>query len=80
MRKYLILFLVATALFYGCSSVPITGRKQLNLVSDDVLLSVIDLSLHHKWQTVKFAKTAIRQLITNENYRKQLENYVNGLR
>ncbi len=46
----------------------------LNLVSDDVLLSLIDLSLHHKWQTVKFAKITIRQLITKENYKQQLEN------
>src|SRR5574344_2160773 len=39
MKKYLILFLTATALLYGCSSVPITGRRQLNLVSDADVIS-----------------------------------------
>lgn len=39
MKKYLILFLVTIALLYSCSSVPITGRKQLNLVSDEEVLS-----------------------------------------
>lgn len=39
MKKYFILLLTATALLYSCSSVPITGRKQLNLVSDADVLS-----------------------------------------
>ena len=43
-------------------------------IINNAKLVILLSSLHHKWQTVKFAKTAIRQLITNENYKTQLEN------
>ena len=39
MKKYLFSFLAVATLLYGCSSVPITGRKQLSLVSDADVLS-----------------------------------------
>ncbi len=39
MKKYLFTLLATAMLLYGCSSVPITGRKQLNLVSDADVLS-----------------------------------------
>ena len=42
-----------------------------------MLLSLIDLSLHHKWQTVKYAKDTLRTLIKNPNYKNQLENLKN---
>ena len=50
---------------------------QFQLISDEVLLSLIDLSLHHKWQTVKYAKDTLRTLIKNPNYKNQLENLKN---
>jgi predicted Zn-dependent protease len=39
MKKTIVLFLVTLSL-YACSSVPITGRKQLNLVSDQEVLTL----------------------------------------
>lgn len=39
MKKYLFMLLTAAWLLSGCSSVPITGRQQLNLVSDADILS-----------------------------------------
>ena len=39
MKKYLLLMVTAAALLYCCSSVHITGRKQLNLVSESDVLS-----------------------------------------
>ena len=50
---------------------------QFQLISDEVLLSLIDLSVHHKWQTVKYAKDTLRTLIKNPNYKNQLENLKN---
>ena len=38
--KSLISIIAFVALMYGCSSVPITGRRQLSLVSDDQVLSL----------------------------------------
>jgi aminopeptidase N len=53
---------------------------QFQLISDEVLLSLIDLSLHHKWQTVKYAKDTLRTLIKNPNYKNQLENLKNKVK
>ncbi len=39
MKKYLVMMAAASLLLWSCSSVPITGRKQLNLVSDAEILS-----------------------------------------
>ena len=39
MKKYLFLSFVAVLLLTACKSVPITGRKQLNLVSNEQVLS-----------------------------------------
>ncbi|HCE47481.1 MAG TPA: peptidase M48 family protein [Prevotellaceae bacterium] len=39
MKKYVFMLFAAAMLLYGCSSVPITGRKQLTLVSDAEVLS-----------------------------------------
>jgi predicted Zn-dependent protease len=39
MKKFSLLLLV-TLSFYACSSVPVTGRKQLNLVSDQEVLTL----------------------------------------
>lgn len=50
---------------------------QFQLISDEVLFSLIDLSMHHKWQTVKYAKDTLRTLIKNPTYKKQLENLKN---
>jgi predicted Zn-dependent protease len=52
MKKFLLLFSVAMGL-YACSSVPITGRKQLNLVSDT---EVLTLSLQEYSDFIKSAK------------------------
>lgn len=50
---------------------------QFQMISDEVLFSLIDLSMHHKWQTVKYAKDTLRTLIKNPTYKKQLENLKN---
>lgn len=46
---------------------------QTGMISDTVLLAVIDLSIHHKWQAVKFAKDRIRELLKSPQVRLQLE-------
>jgi len=51
--KKLALFCLILASFYGCSSVPITGRRQLNLVSDQ---EVLTLSLQQYGDFIKTAK------------------------
>ena len=51
----------------------IYNLMQLNEISDVVLTSLIDLSLHHKWQTVKFAKDTLRSLIKKPELQNQLE-------
>ncbi len=50
---------------------------QFQLISDEVLLSLIDLSKHHKWQTVKYAKDTLRTLLKKPSYKSQLENLKN---
>lgn len=53
MVKYFpILFIAMSLLFSGCGSVPVTGRKQLNLVSNQEVLS---LSLQQYQQFIKSA-------------------------
>lgn len=47
---------------------------QLEKIPDEVLLSLIDLSLHHKWQAVKFAKDTIRVLIKSLNIKNQFQD------
>jgi len=46
---------------------------QMKIISNQVLLSLIDLSKHHKWQAVKFAKDNMRELLKVSAIRKQLE-------
>lgn len=55
MKKIIGLCVVVTILLYGCSSVPITGRKQLMLVSDSEVLS---LSLSQYSNYMKTAKVS----------------------
>jgi predicted Zn-dependent protease len=51
-KKCLTLFLGYTLLFTGCGSVPVTGRKQLNLVSNS---DVLTLSLQQYGEFIKSA-------------------------
>ncbi|MBF02195.1 MAG: aminopeptidase [Flavobacterium sp.] len=44
---------------------------KLGKISDVVLEQLIDASLHHKWQFVKFAKDNIRVLISNDEFREK---------
>ncbi|WP_130733933.1 M1 family metallopeptidase [Flavobacterium sp. J27] len=44
---------------------------KLGKISDTVLEELINASLHHKWQFVKFAKDNIRVLISNEEFREK---------
>lgn len=60
MKKYLFLLLAAVG-FYGCSSVPMTGRSQLNLVSDSEVLS---LSLQEYNEYIQTAKKSSDQTKT----------------
>lgn len=45
---------------------------QTGTISDAVLLSLIDLSIHHKWQAVKFAKDTMRGLLKSPLIKNQL--------
>jgi aminopeptidase N len=47
---------------------------QLNQVTDTVLKSLVDLSLHQKWQAVKFAKDTLRELLKSQEIKLQLES------
>jgi len=60
MKKVALLCLILTGI-YGCSSVPITGRNQLNLVSDQEVLS---LSLQQYSDYIKTAKKSTDQAAT----------------
>lgn len=51
-KYFLILFIAMSLLFSSCGSVPVTGRKQLNLVSNQEVLS---LSLQQYQQFIKSA-------------------------
>ncbi|MDR0682101.1 MAG: M48 family metallopeptidase [Dysgonamonadaceae bacterium] len=51
--KNIVLFFIITISLYGCSSVPITGRQQLSLVSDSEVLA---LSLQEYDSYIKSAK------------------------
>jgi len=59
MKKLALLCLIAG--IYGCSSVPITGRQQLNLVSNDQVLS---LSLQEYGDYIKTAKKSTDKTAT----------------
>ena len=52
----------------------IENLMQLNEVTDVALKSLIDLSLHQKWQPVKFAKETLRELLKSKDIRTRLEN------
>jgi len=60
MKKIALFLLIISALF-ACSSVPITGRKQLNLVSDSEVLS---LSLQEYNDYIQTAKKSTDQTAT----------------
>ena len=60
MKKIALCLLIISAL-YACSSVPITGRRQLNLVSDSEVLS---LSLQQYNDFIKTAKKSTDQAAT----------------
>ncbi|CAM3857088.1 MULTISPECIES: M1 family metallopeptidase [Flavobacterium] len=42
---------------------------ELGIITDSVLEELIEASMHHKWQFVKFAKDNIRKLISNDDIR-----------
>lgn len=44
-----------------------------------VLQNLINATLHHKWQFVKFGKDNIRKLLKKEGYRQQFENVLASL-
>jgi aminopeptidase N len=46
----------------------------LNIPSEQVYLSLIDATLHHKWQFVKFGKDNLRVLLSNPEKRQMLIN------
>lgn len=52
MKKYVLLATITTILFASCGSVPVTGRKQLNLVSNQ---EVLTLSLQQYDEFIKSA-------------------------
>jgi predicted Zn-dependent protease len=60
MKKFVLICLVLAGI-YGCSSVPITGRQQLNLVSDNEILS---LSLQQYNDYISTAKKSTNRAAT----------------
>lgn len=44
---------------------------KLGITSDVILIELINASMHHKWQFVKFAKDNIRALISNDEIREK---------
>jgi len=60
MKKLILLCLILAGI-YGCSSVPVTGRSQLNLVSDSEVLS---LSLQQYGDYIKTAKKSTDNVAT----------------
>ncbi|WP_445457864.1 M1 family metallopeptidase [Flavobacterium sp. HNIBRBA15423] len=44
---------------------------KLDIISDVVLVELLNASMHHKWQFVKFAKDNIRALISNDEIREK---------
>ncbi|MDR1371591.1 MAG: M48 family metallopeptidase [Dysgonamonadaceae bacterium] len=61
MKKIIFLAITATIIVYACTSVPITGRRQLNLVSDGEVLS---LSLQEYDSYIKSSKKSTDKTAT----------------
>ena len=76
MKKIFFLLFASACLFYGCSSVPVTGRKQLSLVSDQEVLA---LSLQQYDEYMKTAPKSTDKTNTDMVIRvgKNIENAVN---
>ena len=81
MKKFALCLLIVSAL-YACSSVPITGRKQLNLVSDNEVLS---LSLQEYKDYIQTAKKSTDKTATalvekvGKNIAKAVELYYKSI-
>jgi predicted Zn-dependent protease len=81
MKKFALFLLIVSAL-YACSSVPITGRKQLNLVSDGEVLS---LSLQEYKDYIQTAKKSTDKTATalvekvGKNIAKAVEMYYKSI-
>ncbi|MDR2621816.1 MAG: M48 family metallopeptidase [Dysgonamonadaceae bacterium] len=80
--KRIALFLLIVSALYACSSVPITGRKQLNLVSDSEVLS---LSLKEYQDYIQTAKKSTDKNATalvvkvGQNIAKAVEMYYKSI-
>jgi aminopeptidase N len=48
-------------------------------IDDEVLKNLVNATLHHKWQTTKFARDYIRNLLKNNVYREKFENLLSNL-
>ena len=89
-RKIVILF-IAGIFFYACATVPLTGRRQLNLVSNSELLplsydqyqqvmSESKLSNNQQWTNMvksvgNNVKNAVEQYMRNEGLQESLQGY-----
>ena len=76
MKKIFFLLFITAFLYCGCSSVPVTGRQQLSLVSDQEVLS---LSLQQYDEYIKTAQKSTNKVNTDMVLRvgKNIENAVN---
>ena len=50
-----------------------------NPENEKVLQSLVNATIHHKWQFVKFGKDAIRTLMKQENYRKLFQDLLHKI-
>jgi len=77
--KYLLLFTSVILLFSGCSSVPLTGRKQLSLVSNQEVLGLslqqYDKFMHENTKSTDIQNTALVQRV-GRNIANAVETYL----
>lgn len=76
--KYLFSFLFALLLITGCTTVPLTGRRQLNLVSDSEILSLSNQSYQDYMKTAKRSSNASQSAMVRrcgQKIQKAVEQY-----
>ncbi len=90
-KRYAAIFIITPFLLLSCSTVPLTGRRQLNFIPDSTMLSMSFQEYDEFLKTNKLSKdekqiqmvkrvgkkiqTAVEQYFSQENLSHELENY-----
>ncbi|MBW1902655.1 MAG: M48 family metallopeptidase [Deltaproteobacteria bacterium] len=90
-KRYAAIFIITPFLCLSCSTVPLTGRRQLNFIPDSTMLSMSFQEYDEFLKTNKLSKdkkqiqmvkrvgkkiqTAVEQYFSQENLSHELENY-----